>query len=103
MIIDVLSWALLVTGALFSLVGGLGMLRLPDFYTRMHAAGITDTMGAGCILGGLALQAPDWLVVVKLGMIFFFLLLTSPTSGHALARAALFYEAPLTIDGEEDA
>lgn len=100
--LDVASWVLLSLGGIFSIIGGIGILRLPDFYTRMHAAGITDTMGAGCILVGLMFQAPGWLVVVKLTMVLFFLLLTSPTSGHALARSALLYVRPLTAE-EDDA
>ena len=60
---------------------------MPDFYTRAHSASILDTMGAGLILLGLALQAPDYLVVVKLFFIFFFLLVTSLAAIHALAQA----------------
>ena len=64
------------------------MLRMPDFYTRMHAASVVDTLGAGFILFGLLLQAGFTLVAVKLLMIGVLLLFTSPTAGHALARAA---------------
>lgn len=87
--LDIASWVLLMTGSVFAVIGGIGIVRLPDFFTRMHGAGITDTMGAALILGGLLLQSPDWQVAVKLLMILAFLLITSPTSGHALARAAL--------------
>ena len=103
MIVDVASWICLLAGSAFAVTGGIGMLRLPDFYSRMHAAGITDTMGAGLILVGLMFQAGLTLLTVKLAMVLFFLLITSPTSGHALARSALYYLDPLTEkdDGEE--
>ncbi len=89
LVCDILSWILIVTGSAFSLIGGIGLVRLPDLYSRMHAGGITDTMGAGLVVAGLAFQSGFSLVTVKLGMILFFLWITSPTSGHALARAAL--------------
>ena len=88
-IVDVLTWILLVSGALFSIVGGFGIVRLPEFFSRMHAGGITDTLGAGLIIGGLMLQGGFSLVTVKLFMIIFFLIITSPTACHALAKSAL--------------
>ena len=89
---EILVWACLVGGSVFSLVGGIGMLRMPDFYTRTHAASLTDTMGATLILLGLAIyntfeNGLD-LVTVKLLIIFAFLYLTSPTAAHALVKAA---------------
>ena len=69
-------------------VGGIGTLRLPDLYTRTHAASITDTLGAGLILLGLALQAGIGLVAVKLVMVYAFMLLTGPAASHALVKAA---------------
>jgi multicomponent Na+:H+ antiporter subunit G len=94
-LLDGLSWALLIGGSLFAMIGGLGLLRFPDFYSRMHGGGITDTMGAGLILSGLALQSGLSLVTVKLAMILFFLLVTSPTSAHALAQAARAHGLPV--------
>jgi len=88
-LVDGLSWGLILAGGLFTLVGGIGILRLPDFFTRLHGAGVTDTMGAGLILLGLALQAGLSLITVKLVLIFGFFLLTTPTAVHALAKAAL--------------
>lgn len=85
---EVLSWICLVSGASFAVVGGIGILRFPDFFSRMHAAGITDTLGASLVLAGLMLQAEATLVVIKLVMILFFLLVSSPTSAHALAKSA---------------
>lgn len=87
--LDAASWICLVAGGLFSVVGGIGLLRFPDVFSRMHAAGITDTLGAGLVLLGLMLQSGLSLVTVKLVMILSFLLITSPTSTHALAKAAL--------------
>ena len=86
---DSVSWMLLVTGGFFLLVGGIGLLRLPDFFTRVHAAGVTDTMGAGAILAGLMLQAGPTQASIKLILIALFMLFTSPTASHALAQAAL--------------
>ena len=101
--LDVASWLCLATGCFFALVGGLGLLRLPDFYSRMHGGGLTDTLGAGLVLLGLMFQAGLTLITVKLVMILFFLLVTSPTAGHALARAALRQGLePMTVDTEDE-
>lgn len=89
LLLDGLSWALLIVGSVFLLIGGLGVLRMPDLYTRMHAASLTDTMAAICILGGLMLQGGLTLVTAKLVLILVFLLLTSPIATHALAAAGL--------------
>ena len=64
--IDLLSWACLLAGGFFCVVGAIGMLRMPDFYTRMHAASVVDTVGAALVLLGLMLQAGPTLVAVKL-------------------------------------
>ncbi len=90
--IDFISGALLLGGAVFVIIGGVGLLRMPDFYTRIHAAGITDTLGASAVLLGLALQAGWDLMSVKLVIILAFVLLTSPTASHSLAKAALDVE-----------
>lgn len=87
--IDAVSWLLLATGSFFCLVGGIGLLRMPDFYTRMHASSLIETLGAGLILLGLLLQAGFTLVAAKLVMIGLLIFFTSPTASHALARAAL--------------
>jgi multicomponent Na+:H+ antiporter subunit G len=88
LVADVLSWVFIVAGSVFVLIGGVGLIRLPDFYTRIHAAGITDTMGAWLILIGLMFSAGWTLVTVKLVMLLYFLAATSPLSSHALAKAA---------------
>ncbi len=86
--LDAVSWICLVTGSIFCVIGGAGLLRLPDLYSRSHASGITDTLGAGLILLGLIFQAGFALVSVKLATILLFLYITTPTSAHALAKAA---------------
>ena len=87
--IDIASWVLMTTGGLAVLVGGIGALRMPDLYTRMHAASVTDSLGAILVLAGLMLQGGWSLVTAKLAAILLFLVLTSPTSSNALASAAL--------------
>jgi multicomponent Na+:H+ antiporter subunit G len=86
--LDILSWICLVAGGVFCVIGALGLVRMPDFYTRMHAASITDTVGAGLLLFGMMLQAGFTLISVKLLMIGLLLLFANPTATHALAKAA---------------
>lgn len=87
--LDVLTWLFVIPGGVFLIIGGIGMIRLPDVYARMHGAGIIDTLGAELILVGLMFQAGLTLVTVKLGLILVFLFFTNPTTTHALARACL--------------
>ena len=87
-LLDAASWACLAGGGLFCVIGAIGLIRMPDFYTRMHAASVTDTLGAGLILIGLILQAGITLVAAKLLVIGLLIFFTSPTATHALARAA---------------
>ena len=88
-LIDLLSWCLLLSGGGFIVIGAAGLIRMPDFFTRLHPAGVTDTLGAGLILAGLVLQAGWSLIAVKLLLVILFLFFTSPTASHATARAAL--------------
>jgi len=88
-VLDALIALMLAAGALLVVTGGLGLLRLPDFYTRLHGASVTDTLGAGLILVALAIEAGWSLVAVKLVLIWAFMLFTGPTATHALAKAAL--------------
>lgn len=83
----------IIIGMLFVFAGTFGVLRLPDFYTRLHAAGITDTLGVELILLGLIIQSGFSQMSLKLLMVSFFLFLTSPTATHAVANAA--FEAGL--------
>ena len=88
-----LSVICLLAGLFFVLGGTLGVLRLPDFFTRLHAAGMTDTLGAEMILTGLIIQAGFSQMSLKLLLVGFFLFITSPTATHAIANAA--YQAGL--------
>jgi multicomponent Na+:H+ antiporter subunit G len=101
--IDPLSWACLIVGGLFCMIGALGLLRMPDFYTRVHAASVVDTLGAGFILIGLLLQAGLTLVGAKLVMLGVMLLFASPTATHALVRAALHRGVQPLLDDKGEA
>ena len=103
--IDGLSWGLLILGGFICFSGAIGMHRFPDFFSRMHAASVTDTLGSALILFGLMLQVNgQYIVLVKLVLIFLFILLTSPTASHALAKAALHggLRPKLGSDANED-
>jgi len=97
-VLDVLTWLSIAGGLFFMLVGTVGILRMPDVYTRLHAAGMTDTMGAGLLILGMCLHTAGgimdghgqyWFVLFRLVFIYAFLLFTSPIATHAVARAAL--------------
>lgn len=88
LLVHALTIALAVLGALFFLAGTLGLLRLPDFYSRVHAATKCDTVGAGAILVALAIHVAPHPEALKILVLLLLVLLSSPTSGHALARAA---------------
>jgi multicomponent Na+:H+ antiporter subunit G len=88
-VLEVLSWVFLLGGSFFAVIGGIGVLRMPDLFTRLHAAGVTDTMGAGLILVGLMFQAGLTLVTLKLILLLGFVWFSSPVSTYALSRAAL--------------
>jgi multicomponent Na+:H+ antiporter subunit G len=89
LIADIVSWILIVAGSGFMIIGAIGLVRMPDFYSRLHPAGLTDTLGAGLLLLGLCLQAGFTIVALKLLLIIVFLFFTSPLSSHVTARAAL--------------
>lgn len=88
-LLDILSWLLMTVGGLFAFVGGLGALRMPDLYTRMHSASVTDSIAPIMIIAGIMLQSGLSLASIKLVAILLFLLLTGPTASNALASAAL--------------
>jgi multicomponent Na+:H+ antiporter subunit G len=114
-LLDIASFALIFAGVFFCVVGGIGLLRLPDFFTRTHAAGVTDTMGVTLVLCGLAVRELGAMaggdgslaVVMKLVLLMVFIYLTSPTASHALAKAAyaggLRADRPLHTAAEERA
>ena len=101
MIVDALSWFLLVSGSAFCIISAIGVLRLPDYFSRIHAAGILDSVGTGALILGLMLQGGFTLVTVKLFMILAIIVITGPTATHALARAALHGGLKPELDEEE--
>lgn len=83
------SWVLMGAGSFFIVAGALGLVRMPELFTRMHAASVSETLGAGLLLVGLMLLSGISLVTLKLIFIFLLLLFTAPIVTHALAQAAL--------------
>lgn len=104
-IVNAVVWVLLLSGGFFMVTGALGMVRLPDVFTRMHAAGMVDTMGAGLTLAGLcvySLHDGAGLVAVRLLLVLAFLWFTSPIATHAVAKAALSGgTTPYTLRGAQ--
>jgi multicomponent Na+:H+ antiporter subunit G len=94
------SIILVSLGVLFLLLGAVGILRFPDCYTRMHAAGKCDTLGSLLVVSGLAVHHGVSLESAKILFIAVFILLTSPTATHAIARAALRNDLPLWTKGK---
>ena len=101
MIIDIASWILILAGGGLGIVGGIGIHLFPDFYSRLHATGITDTLSAMLILLGLGLQAGWSIAAFKLALIFVFLFFTNPTASHALANAALHSGLQPELGGDD--
>ncbi|MDA0997989.1 MAG: monovalent cation/H(+) antiporter subunit G [Proteobacteria bacterium] len=101
-LIDIASWALILGGVAFSLIGAYGMIKLSDVYARMHAASLIDTLGIGLIFIGMMLQAGFTIVTVKLVLVLVFILFTSPVATHALARAAINEDVLPVVDTETE-
>ena len=99
---DILTWLFLIGGAAFSIIGGIGIVRMPEFYSRLHGGGVTDTLGAALIIFGLMFQTGLTLATLKLAMILFFLLVVSPSSCHALAKSAVMQGLDPVTDKKED-
>jgi multicomponent Na+:H+ antiporter subunit G len=87
--IEIASWILILLGSFFTVAGALGMLRMPEIFTRIHAASVTDTLGVGFLILGMALQAGLSLVTLKLFFLLALFVFTTPVVTHALARACL--------------
>ncbi len=87
--VEIISWALMLAGSFFVIVGAVGALRFPDFWARMHAVSITDSAGVLLLFAGMCMQTGFTLVTVKLIIIGVFLFITGPTATHAIANAAL--------------
>ena len=102
-VLELASWGCLLAGGFFCIIGGIGLVRMPDFYTRMHATSVTETLGAGLILLGLIIQAGVSLITAKLLIIALLIFLTSPTATHALAKAAIIRGLHPLLANREDA
>ncbi len=99
---EVPPWAAMVAGSLVLLPTGLGVPTLPEYYSRIHAASITDTLGAALILLGLVAQAGWSLVSAKLVLILVFLVITGAAASHALAKTAQLHDLPLPPQRPEE-
>jgi multicomponent Na+:H+ antiporter subunit G len=87
-IMHLVGQSLAILGAVVAIIGAIGIVRFPDIYTRLHAAGVTDTGGVTVTIIGLMLIAGLSMVTLKLAIIWVFVMITSPTASHALANAA---------------
>ena len=87
--VEILCWALILSGSFFVVVGAFGTYRFPDFWSRLHAASVTDSAGVILLLIGMGIYSGLTLITFKLFVIGLFLFITGPTSTHAVANAAL--------------
>ena len=85
----VVGMIFMVAGAFFIFTAALGVLRMPDFFTRLHPAGIADGLGVPLVLIGIAIQNGFSLFSGKIILLILFIFITSPTACHALANAAV--------------
>jgi multicomponent Na+:H+ antiporter subunit G len=90
-----ISGALFLMGATLCLLAAVGLLRMPDVFTRMQSATKASTLGMSCLLAGLAIRHPDLTVVIKAISIGAFTMLTAAVAAHVIARAAAIIGAPL--------
>lgn len=89
LVVDIIAWVLIIFGGIFAIIGALGALRFPDFWSRLHAASVTDSGGVILLLIGMGMHSGWNLITFKLFLIGAFLFITGPTSTHATANAAL--------------
>ena len=92
---DALTAILWLIGSAFALLAAVGVLRMPDVFTRMQASTKASTLGLGCLLAGTALQMGDFATFIRVSSIAAFVLLTTPVAGHVIARASYFADVPL--------
>ena len=92
---NVLTAIVWLAGSAFALLAALGVLRMPDVFTRMQASTKASTLGLGCLLIGAALQMGDFPSFIRLASIAAFVLLTTPVAAHVIARASYFANVPL--------
>jgi multicomponent Na+:H+ antiporter subunit G len=88
-IVNIMSFAFMLAGGFFMLSGALGILRMPDFFTRIHPSGIIDSFGAPLVLVGVAMHYGFSFMTLKIILLILLLLITNPTSTHALAQSAI--------------
>jgi multicomponent Na+:H+ antiporter subunit G len=93
--IEWISGGLFIVGSTLALLAGVGVLRMPDVFTRMQASTKASTLGLGCLLAGVALRNPEFAFVVRAASIAAFMLLTSAVAAHVIARAAARGGAPM--------
>lgn len=91
---ELIGSLVILAGAFFLFSAGLGLLRMPDAYTRIQAGTKASTLGNILILAGLGFYHPDW--TFKLLVVAYFVLMTNPLSSHALSRAAYAIRTPMT-------
>lgn len=89
LVVEITSWILILLGSFFTVVGAFGLVRMPEVFTRMHAASVTDTLGVGFLILGMGLQAGFSLVTLKLVFLLALFFFTGPVVTHALAQACL--------------
>ena len=103
LLLEILSGLCLLAGGFLCITGGVGLIRMPDFFARVHAAGVTETLAAPLLLLGLALQMEWSLDLLKVLMILAFILATNPTASHSMAKAALHGGRRPLVSGDDDA
>ena len=93
--IDIVTSVVWLAGSVFALLAAVGVLRMPDVFTRMQASTKASTLGVGCLLIGAALQMGDFASFIRVVSIGACVLLTTPVAGHVIARASYFANIPL--------
>lgn len=102
-LVDIASWALILAGSFFTVVGALGLLRMPDVFTRMHAVGLIDSLGVGLLIFGMMLQAGFGLVMFKLVFLLALVFFTWPVVTHAIAQVCVQEGVqPLLVEDRDD-
>jgi len=104
---DIVTAVFWLAGTVFALLAAVGLLRMPDVFTRMQASTKASTLGLACLLIGAAVQMADFAAFIRLACIGAFVLLTTPVAGHVIARASYFAGVPLwkgtVLDERRDA
>ena len=97
LVVDLASWALILSGSFFTLVGAIGLVRMPDIFTRLHAVSLIDTLGIGLLIAGMVLQAGFTVASVKLLLLAAAVFFTWPVVTHALAQVCLHEDIHLQL------